>query len=120
MELIPHEQGISASAGDEMDYPHPVIEKYWKYSEQMEQSFRKNRFDAFRQLACARFKLLRLPKDHPFRSHLIDLFREDTGRWVDRLEKRILKKKDEQSNWDAVTGGLHQMPRSGRVVDQVG
>ncbi len=115
-----HELGISALAGDDMKHIHPIIETFWTYSEQMEQSFQKNRFDAFRQLACERFKLLRVPKGHPFRGQLLDLFREDSGRWVDRLEKGIRKKRDEQSNWDTVTGGLHHLPKSGRFIDQVG
>lgn len=103
-----------------MEYPHPVIERFWQYREQMEQSFEKNRFDTFQQISVERFKLLRLPKGHPARKRLAELFREDTERWVERLEQQIFKKKAERAKWITVTGRGNRQSRSGRFVNQVG
>lgn len=103
-----------------MEQSDSVIEKFHWYSDQMELSCRKQKFDVFRQLSVERFRLLQIPADHPERPSLLKLFQEDTAHWISRLDRLILKKKTEQPHWHAVTRRVGGVRRSGRLINQVG
>lgn len=97
-----------------------VIAQFKWYSEQMERAFLKNRFETFRHLSADRFGLLGTPEGHVHRQELIALFHQDTGRWVERLEQQIQKKKRKRAQWYVATGGQNSTPPSGRIINQAG
>jgi len=84
----------------------------------MEQSFLRNRFDTFNQLASERLVLLRKAQFSPEKDAFFAVARDQAVRWVDRLGDRVQQARQQQVKSQALGNYTTSSGRSGRVMNR--
>lgn len=95
-----------------------LLENLELIEQRMEQSFLRNRFDTFNQLASERQVLLRKAQFSPEKESFFAVAREQSVRWVDRLGDRVQKARKQQVKSQSLGGYASRSGRSGRMMNR--